>query len=243
MIINRVNKRLNEEKFVDEYVKRLEKTIDRLDKEAAQMFQKANNQGVWDPVELGKYNRKLKLRKEIRNTIKEWKNNFKYNLVNDLTAEYKDQFGVMKEFIIEKGGAVESAFNRLPKRALSKIVLNDVEIKGKTLTSYLDKFSTDFAFRVEQELFEGIALGVNPRETSSRIMKAGDISKRRARTTVRSWYNAILNEADDDVMRQAGVPEKIYSATLDLRTTALCASRDGKTYKIDEAPPLPAHPS
>jgi SPP1 gp7 family putative phage head morphogenesis protein len=45
-----------------------------------------------------------------------------------------------------------------------------------------------------------------------------------------------LYKANDDIVQ--GVQ---YVSVLDGRTTLLCASRDGKVYDIDKAPPIPAH--
>ena len=35
----------------------------------------------------------------------------------------------------------------------------------------------------------------------------------------------------------------MYSATLDLKTSEICKERDGKVYRIDNAPTIPAHPN
>lgn len=52
-----------------------------------------------------------------------------------------------------------------------------------------------------------------------------------------NYANEALIEANSDVIKGYR-----YSATLDLRTTEICASRDGNVYKIGEAKPaIPAH--
>lgn len=52
-----------------------------------------------------------------------------------------------------------------------------------------------------------------------------------------NYANEALIEANSDVIKGYR-----YSATLDLRTTEICASRDGNVYKLGEAKPaIPAH--
>ncbi len=51
------------------------------------------------------------------------------------------------------------------------------------------------------------------------------------------------NAAREETFRELGIERWRFVATLDSRTTILCASLDGKTYPVGEGPMPPLHPN
>ncbi|WP_027339945.1 minor capsid protein [Halonatronum saccharophilum] len=239
MLIHRIEERLEEEEVAGKYTTMLDKLLERVEDELKDMFVKTNIKGKWSSTELNKYNRKLKLRDQIRANIKQYKNDFKKEFRNELEAKYKQEALYIQDNL---STVIDKDFSRLPTRAIKTQVIDDVTIAGKKLGEYLDKFSVDFAFRVEQEIFEGIALGENPREVSRRLARTGKVGAKRAEDTTRSWYNKIINESTFDVYQQAGIQQSRYIATLDGRTSAICITRHNQIYTVEEIRKLlPAH--
>ncbi|MCK8824722.1 phage minor head protein [Fuchsiella alkaliacetigena] len=238
-VIKSIEERLKEEERAQKYVKLLEGTLKRIDRDLLEMFPKASEDGSWSKSKLHKYNRKQKLKEQIEAEIKKYAQDFKKELRDGLAQGYKQQSLFVQETISK---ATDQSFSRLPVQSIKTVAIDQAEIAGKTLTEYISKYSTDLAHRIQTEVFQGIALGENPERVAKRLAQAGKMGEARAKTTFRSWYNKILNSANFDTYEQSSVEKVIYDATLDTRTTMICASRDGNIYTLEEIRDmLPAH--
>jgi SPP1 gp7 family putative phage head morphogenesis protein len=209
-----------------------------------QMFKKSNNKGNWTQAELAKYNRKMKLKEQIRSEIKKYKSNFISNYRDDLAGLYKNESLFTQNLLKNTSElGINQEFNRLPTRAIKSEVVDSVTIKGKTMTEYVSRYGNDLAFRIEQELFESVALGENPEKTARRLNEATKkLGYNRVEMTTRSWNNAILNQSNLDVYEQANLEKVRYLATLDVRTCPECSVDHNNVYVIGEQPFLPRHP-
>jgi SPP1 gp7 family putative phage head morphogenesis protein len=244
MLIHKVENRLNEEEYADKYIEQLEKTVETIDNEIMKIFKKANDKGQWSNAEMAKYNRKEKLRKQIRGQIRQYKNSFISKYRDDLTQMYKEEALFTQDLLKDVPTLeISDQFDTLPTQAIKSEVVDSVNIKGKTMTEYISKYSTDLAFRIEQEVFESIALGENPNRTSRRLYGISDqMGKNRVDATTRSWMNAIFNQANLDVYKQGGLEKVRYLATLDARTCPVCSADHNRIMTIDEVIFLPRHP-
>lgn len=245
MLIHKIENRLNEEEYADKYIKQLEKVIDNIDSDIIKIFRKANEKGQWSNAEMAKYNRKEKLRKQIRGQIKQYKSSFISDYRDDLTQMYKKEALFTQDLLKDVPKLeISDQFDTLPTQAIKSEVVDSVNIKGKTMTEYISKYSTDLAFRIEQEVFESIAIGENPNKTSHRLYGISEqMGKNRVDATTRSWMNAIFNQANLDVYQQGGLKKVRYLATLDAHTCPVCSADHNRIMTIDEVIFLPRHPN
>lgn len=125
--------------------------------------------------------------------------------------------------------------------------------QGRLLSEWVSGLEADAATKIRDAVRLGFVEGqsiqqITKRIRGSRALNYEDgilaINRRNAESVVRTAVSHTANYArqsfydeNQDLMKGYR-----YTATLDGRTTALCASRDGKIYRLDQAKPaLPAH--
>lgn len=243
MLIHKIENRLKEERYVDRYQAKLAKLLDKIDTRLARTFKKANREGRWSNAELAKYNRDMKLRDQIRREVVAYRRDVTRDYRDDLARLYKNETLFTQDMLrnIPQLG-ITNELNTLPTQAIKSEVVDAVQIKGKTMVEYVRKYGQDVAFRVEQEVFESVALGEHPRKTTRRLRHLEQSMSNRVEMTVRSWNNAIYNRANDMVYDQAGIEKLLYLATLDIGTCPECAVDHNKIFRRDEIILLPRHP-
>jgi SPP1 gp7 family putative phage head morphogenesis protein len=105
-----------------------------------------------------------------------------------------------------------------------------------------------FADTVQQDLAQAIRLGFAEGEAIPSVVRRireiiPGIEGFRARSLARTAVQHTAAVARDRTFEENAdlIKGEEWVATLDSRTTVLCASRDGKIYPLGEAPPIPAH--
>jgi SPP1 gp7 family putative phage head morphogenesis protein len=88
---------------------------------------------------------------------------------------------------------------------------------------------------LETVIPQSFSRGMNSSQLGDMISVAMNTSKNRGRALARTEVNFIANQAQLDVYRAAKIEEYDYLATLDLRTSEICRSLDGKTFKVSQA--------
>ncbi len=123
---------------------------------------------------------------------------------------------------------------------------------GRLVQSLLDRFPTEQAERVMASVRSGVVGG----HTNAEIVKTirgtkalnyedgiAQITRGSAEMFVRTARNHISNQAMADTYERLGVKFVIFVATLDGRTSKVCAGLDGRRWKLDEPHPTPPlHP-
>lgn len=129
---------------------------------------------------------------------------------------------------------------------------------GKTLNDIYTKLSVDDTSRIMDSVRNGLASGLTRQQIENSIFGTKKLNytdgvlqttrnyinnKNTNSGVVRTTINGIsaesknlLYEANSDI-----VNEVQYSATLDLRTSKICASLDGLIFKLGQQPPIPQH--
>lgn len=173
---------------------------------------------------------------------------------NKLTAELKDvaEYEVQHQTAVIStalAGAVD--LQRVSAQQVYSAAMAQ-PFQGRLLRGWFSTLAEDQM----KAISDAIAIGYTENETISQIVqrirgtkalnfKDGvlSIKKRNAEAIVRTAINHVssfsrnqLFKANDDVIK--GVK---WVATLDSRTTVICASRDGKVYPVDSGPRPPAH--
>lgn len=129
-------------------------------------------------------------------------------------------------------------------------VVKSQPFQGKTLKEWVAKNSADDIQRILDYAKVGITQGRTPKQIAREIVAgsatAPDISKKAVKDLesvlltvtngVQQQVKQDLYEANSDIIN-----EEAYLATLDSRTTFVCASEDGKTYPRGKGPIPPLH--
>ncbi len=141
--------------------------------------------------------------------------------------------------------------------ALKKMVERQPFV-GKTLNQIYSKLSVDDTDRIMTTVSDGLNTGLTKQQIQNTIFgtkKLGytDGILQQTRNyinntntnsgVVRTTINGVQNESKRMLYgANSDIVDKVqYMATLDGRTSDICASRDGKIYKMGSEPPLPAH--
>jgi SPP1 gp7 family putative phage head morphogenesis protein len=125
--------------------------------------------------------------------------------------------------------------------------------QGRLLSEWVNGLEADASAKIRDAVRIGFVEGqtipqITKRIRGSRALNYEDgilaINKRNAESVVRTAVAHTANYARESFYdeNQDLIKGYRYTATLDARTTELCASRDGKVYRLDQAKPsLPAH--
>lgn len=128
--------------------------------------------------------------------------------------------------------------------ALSTNIMKLEPTKGYTIRSALAEFGSRKAQQIVQVIRDGTVLGETTQAIIQGIMDLGSVQKRQASTLARTITNHVATQARDLTMGDNRDILEGYKwvATLDGRTSLICASRDGKIFPIaDDSPKPPAH--
>jgi len=115
---------------------------------------------------------------------------------------------------------------------------------GIELADWFEKLTADKIERLERVARLGIEQGSTTDEMARAISRGFAISLVHARALVRTATTAAGAEARQALLDQnAGIIRGVrWVATLDGRTSKICAARDGMVYPVDRGPRPPAHP-
>tara|TARA_R110000822_G_scaffold120633_1_gene254120 strand:- start:14876 stop:16111 length:1236 start_codon:yes stop_codon:yes gene_type:complete len=140
----------------------------------------------------------------------------------------------------------------LPDPADLKQIVKSQPFMGKTLRQWSKKVAADDIGRIEDAIKIGLIQGESSAQISRRIvgtakLKGRDgvtqIARRNAAAITRTTVNGIAAESrkayaelNTDLM-----PNELFTATLDARTTPICMRFDGTRWKVGTGPVLPLH--
>jgi len=123
-------------------------------------------------------------------------------------------------------------------------VMNLEPTKGYTIRDALSEFNTRKQNQIIQQIRDGVVLGQTIDQVASNITSLAPVQRRQAATLARTITNRVSIKARETTMRENDDVVEAYKwvATLDSRTSLVCAGRDGQVYKdIDKNPKPPAH--
>lgn len=137
-------------------------------------------------------------------------------------------------------------FAMLPLEAL--LAVKGVPHDGFSWTRWGQRLADGVLLRVEGELRQSFALGEPTRETAKRLATVADLSRASAQRLARTAITATQNRARMAQWQTPNVRSFAdgwrFSAVLDGRVSAVCASLHGKIFSLDDAgaPFPPRHP-
>lgn len=203
-------------------------------------------------VTLGKAdtNRLIALRDAVRAQLGEVHKQLRENL----TGELKDFAKYEADFQISALGAslpVELDLATVPAPTLNALVTSR-PFNGKVLNAWAKQLERNDVGRVTDAIQRGIVEGKTPTDISRMVFgtkalayKDGvrEVTRRGTAALVQTAFSAVHTNAREEVWKanediMSGVR---YTATLDSKTTLICASLDGKVFAIGKGPRPPQH--
>lgn len=131
--------------------------------------------------------------------------------------------------------------------AMFTSIMNLEPTQGYTIGNALARFGTLKANQIVQTIRDGIALGETSGQIRGRVQEVAPQNKNQASSLVRTITNHVSIQARDITLREnEGLFDGYeWVATLDSRTSLICASRDGQIYPFGDnpqtSPKPPAH--
>ena len=116
--------------------------------------------------------------------------------------------------------------------------------KSYTVNEALQEYSSRKSNQIIQTVRDGVTLGQTSQEITSNIKNLTKTQQRQAATLARTIANYVSIQAREVVMRENSDITDSYKwiATLDSRTSLICASRDQEVFKeSNDSPKPPAH--
>lgn len=142
----------------------------------------------------------------------------------------------------------------LPEASMMRQIVTSRPFEGKTLRQWSRKVAADDIARIEDQIKIGLIQGESIPQLSRRIvgtakLKGRDgvtqIARNNAATITRTVSNGVANDARQAYMlaNKDLTPRKLFTATLDSRTTKICMRFSGTTWAVDDldSPVLPLH--
>jgi SPP1 gp7 family putative phage head morphogenesis protein len=166
--------------------------------------------------------------------------------INMLSRGLVELFSDQVSFMYQ---SVESVFGRLFKvnlpsyRLAEEVVLSRPLATDMTLQKGWDRLTRAEKIRAESLIRRGVAEGKSVEEISYQVRRGHvhDMTRLQSRGLVVTSMTSIASQADQQLYAaNADVLEGYqYIAVLDTRTSAICASRDGKIFDVDDVDNLP----
>lgn len=157
-----------------------------------------------------------------------------YALLSDTVKnELADLFAYEAEWAQEAFG-ITTGLNLSRDRVLA-LVAND-PFDGKILKEWIAAQTISMQNRLKQAVRMGVLNGLAPREIASGLV-AGNLfngSIKNAEILVRTAGNHFTAQADLKAFGAGGFNAYQLSSVLDTRTTIICASLDGKVYRLSD---------
>lgn len=179
---------------------------------------------------------------DLTQTVRQFNDEHSSSLINQVIEFAKrdsETIGAIVQNAVEAQVALPTA-NQLESAVFTNIM--DLEpSKGYTISSILSEFGDKKARQIEQYIRDGFALGETTDQIASRIRSNEFMMRSQAKALARTVVNHTATQARNTTMKENADILDGYKwiATLDSRTSLVCASRDGIVYDMDDSNPKP----
>lgn len=147
---------------------------------------------------------------------------------------------------ISKGiGSTPVSFSALDTQTINQVV--STRFEGKNYSQRIWGNTNILANQLKSKLAVAVATGQSVEKTSREFRDRFGVQKYYAKRLIRTESNFFHNASEIEAYKKMGFDRFTFLATLDNRTSEVCAHTDGKTFKITDAvagynvPPL--HPN
>jgi SPP1 gp7 family putative phage head morphogenesis protein len=150
-------------------------------------------------------------------------------------------------------GALPVVVNlNLPSTQLLRTIITSKPFEGKILSRWVAEWEASDRDRIMDQIRIGMIQGEGSPQIARRVFGtaqqgfrdgAREVTRRAAAAISQTSTNFITNQARQELYlaNKALIPEELYVATLDSRTTPICRSLDGKKFKVGIGPTPPLH--
>ena len=137
-------------------------------------------------------------------------------------------------FDIQKGINTGFSFTMVNEKAIDKLI--NSRVYGKSYSSRIWRNTTKTAEKAYEVLTKGMLQG-DSIDTMARQLKeyTYDNSMFKATRLIRTEVNYYSNQGTAMAYKEAEIERYRYLATLDMRTSAVCGSLDGKVFELNNA--------
>ncbi|BBH19818.1 hypothetical protein Back11_11630 [Paenibacillus baekrokdamisoli] len=159
---------------------------------------------------------------------------------------YKDNYH-RSIFELQKGAGIGSSFAKLDSIQLDKLLSTPWAPDGTNFSGRIWADRKKLISELKTALTQNLIRGDSKDQVISEFSKRMGVSRSAAARIIMTESAYISGQSRLDAYKELGVTEYKYMATLDLRTSSICKSMDGKIIPITEAqagvnyPPLHAH--
>lgn len=138
-----------------------------------------------------------------------------------------------RSYTLAHGAEIGVRFNAVDKAGVENAVKSRWNQSNYSQTIWSDR---DKLVRTLKTVIpQSFSRGLSSNQLGDMIAKEMNASKNRGRTLARTEVNYICNKADLDAYKAAEIEEYDYLATLDMKTSEICRSLDGSTFKVSQA--------
>jgi len=163
------------------------------------------------------------------------------------TDHYKELMGESYNrsmYEIQRQAGIGYSFDKLDSKTIDNMLKS--KWSGANYSSRIWNNTQKLADSLKTELIIGLLTGEREADISKNLMFQFASGANNARRLVRTESCHIANEMDMKAYKESGIDTYVFVATLDLRTSAICASLDGKRFKVKDQQPgvnaPPMHP-
>ena len=147
-------------------------------------------------------------------------------------------------FDVQKGTGIGFSFSEMPKSMVEEILRN--KWSGALFSERIWKNLSVANQTIKEELLVGFMTGRSYRKTAKCIEKRMAVGSMEARRLVRTESTYIACMAELESCKEMGFKQYQYVATLDMRTSEMCAAMDRKIFDVEDGVPgynmPPLHP-
>lgn len=145
---------------------------------------------------------------------------------------------------VQKQTGLGFSFSNISKKQIEQVL--SMNWSGRHYSQRIWKNTQDLSKTLKQELLVSLLTGRTDRETSEVIMNRCGAGAMQARRLVRTESCFLSGELTARSYEECGIEKYRYLATLDLRTSEVCRSLDGKIFFLKDRKPgknyPPMHP-
>ena len=193
-----------------------------------------------------------------RQAIYEYVRNLRGGAWREVRVLMRDR---MQELVVAEAGFVERAMTALspvvldlarPDESLLRRLVRFDAFQGRVLNEWVSRTAAFDTDRINQQIRIGLAAGegndqITRRVLGTRVLRGTDgavqTSKQAAAALVRTATNHFGNQSRQEFYKEnrSIFTHEVFRATLDARTTFICASLDGRTFPIGTGQVPPIH--
>ncbi|MCY8247492.1 phage head morphogenesis protein [Bacillus inaquosorum] len=227
------------DKYLDDMITEDAKKIDvvfaqrlkEINQQIAALYAKYSRDGQLSMADMNKYNR---FKKEMERMTEESSKAFKtiLTIVEALAAKQFLESYMRSAYLYEMEAAVELGFSIPTVEVIKQAILNP--IAELTLSALYKRHRDDYVRQIQISIAQGIQAGEDYSKIARRIEQTTEFARRKARDVARTETHRVQVSARMKSAEQASKKsklEKMWNATLDLKTRSGHRKLDGKTVE------------